>query len=204
MHVNVSLHIDVPNRPYLPLTPVNHIPKPLVPPSATGTAVASNNNEEAPPVEATPPPPTDSEGSSQTTVNESRSERPEQPSRPVSPGRERMDVDPAQNPVPTMTTSEMPVPTDTTSTATHEMVIPTSLSELMAASTSVSQASGSTTDPPAEPVRSPSVSAEDFSEKIEPTHLGDGDIRPTVHEESEAPIPTPIAIAVAPTGTRAT
>jgi hypothetical protein len=187
------------------LTPVNHIPKPLVPPPATGTAVASNNAEETPPVEATPPPPTESEGSSQTTVNESRSERPEQPSRPVSPGRERMDVDPpVQDPAPIITTLETPVPTDTTATAAHEMAIPTSLSELIAVSTNVSQASGSTTDPPADPIRAPSAPTEDFSEKFEPTHLGDGDIRPTVHEESEAPIPIPIPVAVAPTGTRAT
>lgn len=185
------------------LTPVNHIPKPLVPPPATGTAAASNNTEETPPVEATPPPPTESEGSSQTTVNESRSERPEQPSRPVSPGRERMDVDPpVQHPAPIMTPSEVPVSTDTTADALHGMTIPTSLSELIAASTNVSQASGSTVDPPADPIRTPSAPAEDFSEKFEPTHLGDGDIHPTVHEESEAPIPIPVAVA--PTGTRAT
>ena len=201
MHENVGLHTDGSSRPTYLLILVNHIPKPLVPP-ATGTTIASNNTEETLPVEATPPPPTESEGSSQTTVNESRSERPEQPSRPVSPGRERMDVDPpAQDPAPIMTTSEAPVSTDATATVDHVMAIPTSLSELIA-STSVSQPSGSNIDPPTEPIRAPSAPAQDFSEKIDPTHLGDGDIRPAVPEESEAPDPIPIPVAVAPTGTR--
>lgn len=162
----------------------------------SGTTTALNNTEETSPGESTPPPATEVEASTQnpseTNLNESSAEQPEQSSHAGSLQPEGMEVD-----APAATSNPPAPPTLSTDVARSTEgagadISPNGLPELATESPNVSQASGSTIDPPSDPALPSAAPTEGCSEKIEPERVGDGDIRMTVHEGSEAPIPVSI------------
>lgn len=96
-----------------------------------------------------------------------------------------MDVDP---PAPSTTVTSPPVSTEVDGTGDHEMAAP-ALPEVTSELPNTSQASGSTINTLSNPFLASSTPIEEYSEKMEPTHIGNGDIRMASREESDAPIP---------------